>query len=129
MRWTAGWIRSDGRSTTAGCEASGRDGIVVDLVNARREFGQLRRFAALDCVPGPLRDAMNDLIGHHLESRQRALEKSAAEDKTGRLSYLVGRNRLDAPAPPPPAPVQSDEPSTQAGAFAPRRILLSRGPP
>lgn len=93
------------------------------LLDARRSFIAARRFADLVVFPASLREHLNALVSHHASERQKALERSAASDRSGRLAALLRNNPLDRAPSPILAP--SPSPTTAATPAAVRRILLS----
>ena len=96
--------------------------ISLALVHARRSLHALGEFADLDVFPDALREALGDLVRHHVRARQEALEKSARADRTGRLALALRRSPLDQRG-----PVQPFAARAPAAAPTGRRIILDHG--
>lgn len=69
--------------------------VTLALVRARQEFQGLGRFGNVTSFPEALREGVRNLVRHHVDARQAALEKSALADRSGRLSLAIRRTPLN----------------------------------
>ncbi|MCE2563160.1 hypothetical protein [Komagataeibacter sp. FNDCF1] len=90
------------------------------VVNARRAFAQLSRYAALPCWPDPLPGQLADMISQTTRAIQQSLLESAATDRTGRLAKMLRDNPVDREV-APVAPMAEHGPASPPSG---RRILL-----
>lgn len=103
------------------------------ILQARGAFVLLRRYAELPCWPVSLRSGLLNLVEQHVSERQKALLKSADEDRSGRLAAAIRKNPLDRkglvahrPVPPSPSSIATStvKPSQPLDSKGPRRPLL-----
>jgi|GEM_PF-4483690 len=104
--------RLSGRLQGCASEAA----LTLALVQARQEFQALARFAELRVLPQALRDGLESLVRDHLDGTQKALEKAAVADRTGRFALVLRRSPVNQPpaveaAPRPPARLDAAPPS------------------
>ncbi len=90
------------------------------MVNARRAFAQLSRYATLSCWPDPLPAQLADMIRQTTASIQKSLLESATSDRTGRLAKILRDNPIDRDLAPTTMVMEDGHASQTSG----RRILL-----
>lgn len=93
------------------------------ILNARQSFADLVRFAELPCWPESLKSRLRSLIEHHVSERQNHLLESARSDRSGVLTSMLSKNRLDAFQTEPRERDQSMA-AAQASAGSSRRNIL-----
>ena len=69
--------------------------IVRALLALRKELGFLSEAVALPVIPEKDREQYRRLVIDQASSIQRSLEDSAKSDRTGKLSSIIRRNRVD----------------------------------
>lgn len=74
---------------------SNETSIVTALTGFRREVVFLKRLASLSAIPEEHRKHFIDQIKQFAANTQKSLEKSAASDRSGRLSSVFKYNRID----------------------------------
>ncbi|MCS7459626.1 hypothetical protein N0M98_05680 [Paenibacillus doosanensis] len=68
--------------------------VVTALLNARRRFAVVKRFASIAAFPEPVRKTMTDIVAAYVRDTQSSLEDSAKNDRTGQLRMVIKNNSL-----------------------------------
>lgn len=113
-----------GKMLESGLQRSRTEGDALrSILNARRSFADLVRFAELPCWPESLQSRLRLLIEHHVAERQKHLLESARSDRSGMLTSMLSKNRLDAFQTEPREPEKATA-ATQASSGSVRRNIL-----
>lgn len=68
--------------------------LVRALMQARRQFGFLKRMVNIPVFPEEVRNTLGDVLHNYVKDTQASLENSAKNDRSGRLQVLIKNNSL-----------------------------------
>ncbi|MEW4305640.1 HK97 gp10 family phage protein [Rossellomorea marisflavi] len=68
--------------------------MVKALLSARKRLAVLKRMTDLQAFPKKVRDAMLEMLVDHAQQMQQSLEKTARDDRTGRLRSVIRNNAI-----------------------------------